>query len=321
MISDEQTWQKAEASLKEGAIKKVPGEVKPMGKLDHETAAFRNSIKNKTLPELKTTLAGFDSILNNKTLVSKLPDKGAKVRAKMVEIKELIAKREKATDEAAAMLKNLKINPDEMEWKHGGSLLKHLDLPKKGALDSDDDEDPVEKVPGNVESPNVFKLLACREVPPARPKSKQKEEESYATSLASKIDSIEDKDRFAPFKSSKTSKLDQTAKADIKLKHREVTKDKKAELMPLPPASYSKLKVQTVDMAESLELQRQQAERMKELQVKNAKERLTKQADHSEKMVHFEGTAESKMAYRDVIENGDDSEGEAEIENLDESQD
>ena len=64
------------------AIKKVPGEVFPMGKLTHEIKCFETELKSKSLIDLKDLLQRQNMILNNPKLCSKLADKGAKVKAK-----------------------------------------------------------------------------------------------------------------------------------------------------------------------------------------------------------------------------------------------
>ena len=87
----EQLWLEASTSIsansnKSAPLRKVPGEVAPMGKLNHEVKAFRDSIQKKTLPELDDLLTRQRSIISNKKLLSKLPDKGAKVQEKIKHI-------------------------------------------------------------------------------------------------------------------------------------------------------------------------------------------------------------------------------------------
>ena len=59
-----------------------------------------------------------------------------------------------------------------------------------------------------------------------------------------------------------------------------------------------------VPLKESLELERQQAERLKEIQLKHAMERLGASAG-AFKMKEAELTAEERMAYRDRVEGSD----------------
>ena len=63
-----------------GVINKVPGEVAPMGRLEHEAKAFEKEIRTKNLVQLQELLERQNKILENSNLVKKLPDKGDKVR-------------------------------------------------------------------------------------------------------------------------------------------------------------------------------------------------------------------------------------------------
>ena len=116
----DQLYQKASEATTSNSEKtlpfsKVPGLVAPSGKLDHEIKAFRDSILKKTVPELKDLLARQNAIITNKKLVSKLPDKGAKVQAKIREIEDLIKSKQKSIDEAANMLENLQLGQEASE--------------------------------------------------------------------------------------------------------------------------------------------------------------------------------------------------------------
>ena len=73
-------------------IKKVPGEVKAVGRLGHEAKkkTFQEEIKNKTLQELEELLKRQENILKNKNLVEKLPDKGDKIKSNIKTIKGII---------------------------------------------------------------------------------------------------------------------------------------------------------------------------------------------------------------------------------------
>jgi len=78
-----------------GAIKKVPGEVAPVGRFDHEVKAFEKEIRAKSLVELQELLERQLKILENSTLVRKLPDKGEKVkkRKEMIKVIKLVDSR------------------------------------------------------------------------------------------------------------------------------------------------------------------------------------------------------------------------------------
>ena len=118
-------WNEANAAVA-APLRKVPGQVKPLGQLDHETKTFRESIQKMKISELKDLLTRQENILSNSKLVSKLPDKGEKVKMKRKEILDIIEKRNKNADEAADLMKDLKIDTEAMEWKYGGNMFKHL---------------------------------------------------------------------------------------------------------------------------------------------------------------------------------------------------
>ena len=77
----------------------------------------------------------------------------------------MIKSRKKAVEDAADMLEGLKLNPNNlidteaMEWKHGGAMFKHLNLPANlGEKSEDTDENTA----------NVLSILASKEVPNAK---------------------------------------------------------------------------------------------------------------------------------------------------------
>ena len=69
--------------------------------------------------------------------------------------------------------------------------------------------------------------------------------------------------------------------------------------MPLPSNKYSCLKAKTIHLEESISLQKQQAEKLKEIQFKQAADRLASSVSNG-KESNFSPLSESKkMAYRD----------------------
>ena len=90
-----------------------------------------------------------EAILSNPGLVQKLPDKGLKVKAKKAEIENLINSRTKAADEAADLMKGMKlVDTDAMEWKYG-SMFKHLN--------NDNTNEESEIVKHDLEKENVLR--------------------------------------------------------------------------------------------------------------------------------------------------------------------
>merc|ERR1719219_1825444 len=119
----------------------------------------------------------------------------------------------------------------------------------------------------------VLGILASKEVP------NKTKDEVYSLDLAQKFDAKITTDDLskAPFKQVKRSELDTKSKEKVKLKRqqdRDGIKTRKIEVMPLPPGNYERLKVQQINLTESMELQKQQVHRMKEVQIQNAMDKL-----------------------------------------------
>merc|ERR1712062_919286 len=98
--------------------------------------------------------------------------------------------------------------------------------------------------------------------------------------MALKIDEYkEDKSmENAPFNTVKKPELSEASKEKITLKRQENKvgiKSRKVEVMPLPPVNYERLRVQPIDLTESLKLQKEHSEKLKALQLKQAVLRLT----------------------------------------------
>lgn len=291
----EKLWNDATSKKPIAPLRKVPGEVKPSGKLDHEVLKFRDSIRSKSLIELQELLRRQDDILNNKKLVSKLPDQGAKVREKRTQIQLLMEEKSKIPeDQTLDLMANLKlIDTEAMEWKHGGATM-------------------LKKISSDEETDNVFRTLATKEVP-----DKQASKE-FAEEFAIKMDERVFTDDLinAPFQQIKRTQLDNQTKAGIQLQRsadRDGIKSRRIEVMPLPPSNYQQLKVQQLPLKESMQLQKLHMKRLKEAQVQNAIERLTASSLKPATINSEEGAAD-KMAYREKIADSDDSEEEQQDE-------
>ena len=77
-------------------------------------------------------------------------------------------------------------------------------------------------------------------------------------------------------------------RTDIKTRQREV--------MPLPPSNYNGLKVQEINLTESMEIQKQQEHRVKDARIQNALDKLL--VPRTSKKVNFEEVS-SDMRYRE----------------------
>ena len=208
--------------------------------------------------------------------------------------------------------KAAKIDVDEMEFKFGAGLTRHLNNVRGGdELDSDDDED-------EDDGKNPLKVLAEGPVPKVK-KEKPIEEvkslihpgdiELHSVQLAKKADRIEGKDRFMPFHSLKHTEVPD--KSSIKLKKSERSqKVDLNDLMPLPDTKGGKAKMMSIE--ESLNIQKEIAERQKQTQLKFAMERLSDMKDKTS----GEGVTDvirDKMEYRS--QNHEEEEEEHDEEN------
>ena len=78
--------ERLERVARDAAIKKVPGEVAPLGRLGHETGSFESQLRRMALPELKDALARQEGLLANTALCRTLPDKGERVKKRKKQI-------------------------------------------------------------------------------------------------------------------------------------------------------------------------------------------------------------------------------------------
>lgn len=295
--------------------KKVPGQVLPIGKLGDEAKKFAKEIKQMKIPELKSTLNRQNALLSNHKLITSLPDKGEKVRQRQQQLEVLIETRERnAVDSTSDLLHAMsitcgskRIDTDKMEWHLGGANLINQ-YNNTHILDSDDesdkDVDPEEYIENNPDfQKNPLKILASR----SEVASHKKKQNTYATSLAEIIDTQTDKtkrdldSRFVPFKSLRHETLPEEEKSTIEksLVRNKLQSGNRIELMPLPSNKYSKLKAKSVKMEESILLQKEQEQKLKEIQSKHAAERLA--ACSSNGLIGGIGSLSSskKMEYRE----------------------
>ena len=87
---------------------------------------------------------------------------------------------------------------------------------------------------------------------------------------------------------------------------------KPKELMPLPSKKYSYLKARTLKLEESIDLQKVQADKLKEIQFKQAADRLASCATNDRTKILLLSESK-KMAYRETRINGNFLE-ESEVE-------
>ena len=66
-------------SVQKGHMKS-PGDIVGIGKMEHEVAKLRSELRSKSAVQLKEAMGRQSKVLENKALVSRLPDKGEKCR-------------------------------------------------------------------------------------------------------------------------------------------------------------------------------------------------------------------------------------------------
>ena len=263
---------------------KVPGDVPAVGKMSIEIARLREEIKTKTVPQLQEIVERQERILSNKVLVKKLPDKGEKAR-KTKEMVENLIKDKNEVKGLEKEMEKMKIDTEKFEWK--GNLI----------LDSDDDSDPEEDGPAR----NPLSVLAQGIVPPVSSKAKEREEEKqseglsglelYAVKEAEKVDNLDIKDNFVPYKAIKSNEVDEDTKKTL-IKMNDVLKNAvKPELskfekrkqdkrlqkprtpaIPMPEAYNCATK--QLSLTESLRLQQEQDKKFREVQRRHAEQKL-----------------------------------------------
>ena len=288
---------------------KVPGDVPAVGKMSIEIARLREEIKTKTVPQLQEVVERQERILNNKALVKKLPDKGEKARKTKEMIENLIKDKDKV-DGLEKEMEKMKIDTEKMEWK--GNLI----------LDSDDDSDPEEVGPVK----NPLAVLAQGIVPTVSSRAKEREEEQsgelnglelYAVREAEKVDSVEIKDNFVPFKAVKSNEVDEDTKKTLmnmsdvlksaekpELSRYEKRKQDRRQQKPKTPAiplpeAYS-CATKQLSLTESLQLQQEQDRHLREVQLRHAELKLAAAVSVKAGEVRLEGSRFQE--YRDQRE-------------------
>ncbi|XP_076245442.1 RNA polymerase II subunit M [Calliopsis andreniformis] len=268
-------------------IKKIPGELPPPSR--KESQGYVEDLGRKQKFELEELLERQNKILANKSFISKLPDKGAKIKAFRDRIeKELQHKNE--VEKAANLLSRLNLASEgkaamnELEWT--GKYSETKSTVKVVELDSDDEEDPL-KILAQPTGSGIHKKKIIH-LPPEESLIKAedlaeiesfKEEEptdvehvKYIVDKVEKSTDEENKKRepFKPYKTTKSNVHDPE-----KEKYRKQHKNWEVTAATPPLIVHGAVKV--INLNESLKLQKEQAEKLQEIQAKHAAERLAEQ--------------------------------------------
>ena len=220
--------------------------------------------------------------------MSKLPDKGEKIKALRDKIEKVLEHRD-AVEQAANLLSRLnlasegKVAMNELEWT--GKYNEANRTVKVVELDSDDEEDPL-KILAQPTGSGVHKKKIIH-LPGEESLIKSEdlaEIESFKAEESTDIEHIkyivhkvekppDEKDKRESFKPYKTTKSN--VHDPEKEKHRKQNQNWEVTAATPPLIVHGAAKV--INLNESLKLQKEQVEKLQEIQAKHAAERLAEQ--------------------------------------------
>jgi len=265
---------------------KIPGEVFPSKK---ESQGYIDDLGKKPRFQLEELLERQKKILANKKFISKLPDKGEKIiRFHDKIVKEL--ERRNEVEEAANLLSRLNIASEgkaamsKLEWTGKYKDDKDDDMTKIVELDSDDEEDPLKilaqptgtgvhkkKIIHLAPEESLIKPEDIAEIETFKTDPLDVEHVKYIVDKVEKAQETIKRERaFKPYKTTRSNVHDPEKEKRRKLhKNWEVT----AATPPLIVHEAAKV----LKLNESLKLQKEQIEKLQEIQAKHAVERLATQ--------------------------------------------
>ncbi|KAK9308148.1 hypothetical protein QLX08_001653 [Tetragonisca angustula] len=265
-------------------ISKVPGDLLPPSRKENQ--GYIENLGSKQKFELEELLERQNKILSNKIFILKLPDKGEKIKSFRNKIlKELEHKNE--VEKAANLLSKLNLASEgkaamnELEWT--GKYTEIRDTVKVVELDTDDEEDPLKilaqptgygvhrkKIIHLPPEENLIKSEDLAEI-----ESFEIKASDHIAYIVNKVENspeikIEKKELFKPYKTTKTNVHDPE-----KEKQRKQNKNWEVTAATPPLIVHGAAKV--INLNESLQLQKEQADKFHKIQAKHAAERLVEQ--------------------------------------------
>ncbi|XP_014219504.1 DNA-directed RNA polymerase II subunit GRINL1A [Copidosoma floridanum] len=269
-------------------IKKIPGEVPPLPKKSSQ--GYIDDLGKKTKIELQELLERQNKLLANKSFVSKLPDKGAKI----ICFKEKLSKElehRNHVEGAAKLLSRLNIASEgkaamsKLEWT-GEYSEKAEKNGKIVELDSDDDNENVLKILAQPTGSGVHKkkvihlaqeesLIKPEDLVEIESASNDNIDVGHIKYIVNKVENSENKKKKEPFRPYKTTK------SNVHDPEKEIERGKKKhfkwEVTAATPPTIVHGAVKPLSIEESLELQKEQTAKLKVIQAKSAAERLVQQ--------------------------------------------
>ncbi|KYN01542.1 PREDICTED: DNA-directed RNA polymerase II subunit GRINL1A [Cyphomyrmex costatus] len=268
---------------------KIPGDVIPSRK---DSQGYIDDLKKKQRFELEELLERQKRMLANIKFISKLPDKGEKIIGLYNKIlKELEHRNE--VEEAANVLSRLniasegKVAMNKLEWTGKYNDKDDENTTKIIDLDSDDEQDPL-KILAQPTGSGVHKKKIIHVVPEeslVKPKDIAEietfktdpldiEHVKYIVDKVEKIQEVKKKESFKPYKTTKSNVHD-----PMREKQRKLHKNWEVTAATPPLIVHGAVKV--LSLKETLKLQKEQTEKLQEIQAKHAVERLTSKLGHS----------------------------------------
>ncbi|XP_023709419.1 DNA-directed RNA polymerase II subunit GRINL1A isoform X2 [Cryptotermes secundus] len=273
-------------------IKKIPGNILEPSR--REKQGYIDDLNTKTKAELLELVERQDKLLTNKSFLRKLPDKGEKISKFRTLLAEELSRRdevEKVCDKFSGLNVGKSGMLDEIEWTGKYSQT----VRESPLLDSDDESDEERnplKILATQSGVGTYKKRYVTEEPEERlikPEdlkdaeysvSNRREgsepmEDAYVKHLCDKFEKQREKKRepFRTHRITKTKPDEQSVNIQQSKKplgpHWEVT-----AATPPPPIHGD---VKLINLQESLHLQKEQAEKLKDIQAKQAAEKLKSQ--------------------------------------------
>ncbi|XP_033212741.1 DNA-directed RNA polymerase II subunit GRINL1A [Belonocnema kinseyi] len=296
-------------------FKRIPGDIPPRPK--KEKQGYLENLGKLRKIDLGELLERQNKLLANKIFISKLPDKGEKIKGFREKIVKEIERRNEV-DEAARLLSRLNIAQDgksamnQLEWT---GKYSEKDLGEKIVeLDSDDDEDPL-KILAQPTGSGVHKkkvIILPPEEKLIKPEDLQDidsfdsseppeiEHVKYIVNLVENSEKETRREKYMPYKTTKSNVHDP-------MKEKVRKKDKHWEITAATPPLIVHGAVQVLSLNESLRLQKEQAEKLQQIQAKHATQRLMEQLG-----AHSLGTLPANVgSYRSTSEAKDSDSSDA----------
>ncbi|XP_011703314.1 PREDICTED: DNA-directed RNA polymerase II subunit GRINL1A [Wasmannia auropunctata] len=288
---------------------KIPGDILPSKK---ESQGYIDDLGKKERFQLEELLERQETILANKNLISRLPDRGEKIINFHDKILQELKRRDEV-EEMASVLSRLNIASEgkaamsKLEWTGKYNEKDDKDVTKIVELDSDDEEDPLKilaqptgtgvhnkKIIHVAPEESLIKPEDIAEIETFKTDPSDIEHVKYIVDKVEKTQKTNKKESFKPYKTTKSNVHD-----PMKEKQRKLHKN--WEVTAATPPLIVHGAAQVLSLNESLRLQKNQTEKLQEIQAKHAVERLVNQLG-----LHDIGPVPRNVGnYRSQYTNGD----------------